>query len=213
MQIVQLGEVDYQTAWKLQRETVDKRLNGRANDTLIVCSHPPVVTLGKKSNPQDLKGWSGDIYRIERGGKATYHGPEQVIVYPIVDLKSKGQNIAGFLEAMESAMVNTLSHYHLTASGNPNRGQPDFTGVWVESKKVASIGVAIKKWVTYHGLALNLYSNPKAFQGISPCGLRAENMVSIEELKNGEKVPRHELETYLIKYLSQGIQNLFPDGL
>ncbi len=203
MKILNLGLIDYKEAYQIQLQEVDKvRLGGE--ETLIICSHPPVVTLGKKSSSEDLLGWKGQVEEIERGGKATYHGPGQVVIYPILNLKQHGQNLSGFLEAMENSMIEVLSFYGLQARGNEERGKPDYTGVWVETqfglKKIASIGIAIKRWITFHGLALNLDFDPLAFSGINPCGFTTNTMTNLETLKN-EKVDRSTFENHLSKIL------------
>jgi lipoyl(octanoyl) transferase len=209
LKIHNLGLIDYLEAYDFQKEQVELVKSGQA-ESLIVCSHPSVVTLGKKSTQEDLLGWEGDIYNIERGGKATYHGPGQVVIYPVIDLKKRGQNIAGFLEVMEEAMIAVLKELEISASGNPERGKPDYTGVWVEAtppKKIASIGVAVSRWVTFHGLAFNLHSDPSAFKGISPCGFTTETMTDLETLLN-KRLERSNIEQALIIHLQSGFSKL-----
>ena len=201
MQINNLGLIPYIDAYHIQLATVEEVMNG-GQDTLIVCHHPPVVTLGKKSNrEQDLMGWNGEVVDIERGGKATYHGPGQIVIYPIFNLK-KTQNIAGFLEAMEKSMISFLEEFHVAAKGNPFRGNPDLTGVWVEDRKIASIGIAVKRWVTYHGLAINIYQDENAFRGINPCGMNADQMTNLEK-ETKQSFSREALEDKLTTYLSR----------
>jgi len=205
-----LGLTSYQEAYEIQKKTVQKVLQG-GEDELIICSHNPVVTLGKKSTPEDLSGWIGEVVTIERGGKATYHGPGQVIIYPIINLRTKGQNIAGFLEAMEGSMIEVLNSMGFSARGNDERGKPDFTGVWVETpqgaKKIASIGVAVKRWISFHGLAFNLLRDPNAFKGISPCGFTPDTMISLEDLARTAP-EREDFEKKLISKLAQNVQEL-----
>lgn len=220
LRILNVGLRPYEEVYELQKETVEKVKDGD-DETLIICSHPPVVTLGKKSRPEDLQGWQGDIVSIERGGKATYHGPGQIVIYPILNLKKRGQNIAGFLEVMEQSMVKVLKDLGLEASGNMERGKPDYTGVWVKgnsgypTQKIASIGVAVSRWVTYHGLAFNLEKDPLAFTGISPCGFTTETMTSLEDLglRPGSPVfdtkpNRKKVEESLIAELQDGFSKL-----
>lgn len=205
MQVHQLGLIDYKKAYDIQLKSVQEVLDGGEN-RLIVCSHPSVVTLGKKSTPKDLTGWQGLTYEIERGGQATYHGPGQVIVYPIVDLR-QSQNISGFLETLEHSMIKTLEHFKVSARGNHERGKPTYTGVWVENKKIASIGIAVKRWVTFHGLALNLVRDPKAFTGINPCGFSSDTMISLDHLI--EPCPtRLDFENALIDHLKADLATL-----
>lgn len=205
MKIENLGLIDYIDAYKIQLEKVEDVLSGTCEDTLLICSHPSVVTLGKKSSDSDIGSWTGEIISIERGGQATYHGPGQIVIYPIINLKNHGQNVAGFLEILEKCMIETLNSYDLKASGNPNRGQPDYTGVWIGDHKIASIGVAIKKWVTYHGLALNLYKDDKAFKGINPCGFSSSIMTSMEETLQKDDLSRENIESELGKRLKESL--------
>lgn len=210
MRIINLGLIDYKKAYEIQLQEVEKVRTG-SDGALIVCSHPPVVTLGKKSTSEDILGWQGQVEQIERGGKATYHGPSQVVIYPIVDLKKHGQNLSGFLEAMEQSMVEVLKHYEFSAKGNEERGRPDYTGVWVKTelgqKKIASIGIAVKRWVTFHGLAFNLEYDPLAFSGINPCGLNTSTMINLETLR-GAKVERSTFENQLCENLISKFENL-----
>ena len=211
MRIINLQEIDYKKAYSIQLEEVAKVYEGIESEALIICSHPPVVTLGKKSSVEDLLGWKGQVEEIERGGKATYHGPGQIVIYPILNLKNHGQNISGFLEAMETSMIEVLSLYGLKSRGNEERGKPDYTGVWVETdlglKKIASIGIAVKRWVTFHGLALNLDFDPLAFSGINPCGFTTNTMTNLETLK-GEKVDRSTFEELLTQKLIHHFKEL-----
>ncbi len=210
MRIINLGLIDYKQAYDIQRAEVEKVATG-GQGALIICSHLPIVTLGKKSTPEDILGWTGPIEKIERGGKATYHGPGQVVIYPIVDLKQHGQNISGFLEAMEQSMIDVLKQFGLAAKGNEERGKPDYTGVWVETqfgpKKIASIGIAIKRWITFHGLAFNLDFDPLAFSGINPCGFTTSTMTNLETLR-GEKVERTTFENQLAQILISRFKEL-----
>ena len=204
MKVLNLGLIDYRKAYETQLKTVEEVRQGQ-EETLIICSHPSVVTLGKKSTSSDILGWEGPIEEIERGGKATYHGPGQVVIYPILDLKRHNQNLSGFLEAMEKSMIDTLSFFELSAEGNQERGKPDYTGVWVRTelgkKKIASIGIAVKRWITFHGLAFNLYHDPLAFSGINPCGFSTNSMTNLETLLN-KKVDRSTFENLLIENLT-----------
>ena len=195
-QVLNWGKTAYPLAHTRQKELLQKRLQGDVGDTFIFCSHPPVVTLGKKSGDSELCGWKGTVYHTERGGKATYHGPGQVVVYPIINLRKRGYNLAGLLSALESSVVGTLKGYGLEARAS----QP--SGVWVGDKKLASLGLAVKRWVTWHGLAVNLYRDPLAFQGVIPCGLDRNCMTSLEDLL-GRKIPRREFEDRLCGHLSE----------
>jgi lipoate-protein ligase B len=216
LEILNIGLTPYREAYELQLEKVSQVKEGNG-ESLIICSHHPVVTLGKKSQPEDIQGWTGSIEEIERGGKATYHGPGQIVIYPIIDLKKRGQNIAGFLEVMEASMIKVLQDLGLKARGNDERGKPEYTGVWLESdaqnssKKIASIGVAVSRWVTFHGLAFNLESDPLAFTGISPCGFTTDTMTDLETVlleKSLTKAKRSDIEDALTDELRRGFSKL-----
>lgn len=197
MKVKNLGLVSYQEAYEIQKSYVEQVLGGN-EEVILVCSHPSVVTLGKKSKQEDIQDWQGEVVQTERGGQATYHGPGQIIIYPILNLKNHHQNLSGFLAAMEESMISILKELELDASGNPNRGEPEYTGVWVGPYKVASIGVAVKRWVTYHGLALNVFNDPLAFKGINPCGFSSSTMTSMETLLKHDKLCRKNLEDMLV---------------
>ncbi len=206
LKIENWGRANYAEAEKKQSALVDAIAKGTEIERIIFCSHPPVVTLGKQSSETDLAGWDGDVFKISRGGKATYHGPGQVVAYPLINLQSRGSDLHKYLDHIEKAMINTLLEYGIESNGNPNRGNPDGTGIWVKGRKIASIGIACRRWVTYHGLALNLFKDPLAFQGINPCGFNADIMTSLEEVLD-QKVSRKEFEgklaSHLLHFLSQ----------
>lgn len=172
------GKVHYEEATRRQQETVDAVSDG-AEERLIVCTHPPVVTLGRGTVPEDLAGWSGETYESTRGGRATYHGPNQIVIYPILDLKKSRRNIPerdihAYLRALESATVEALKSVCLLNC------EARLTGVWIGDKKIASIGIAVRKWITYHGVAINVLNDESAFKGINPCGFSPDVMTSLE---------------------------------
>lgn len=185
------GNIEYSKAYQKQKSLVQQIIANEAEERIIFCSHPPVVTLGKKSSAADIINWSGDIFEIERGGRATYHGPKQIIIYPILDLKKRQYNLGGHLRKLETVIIELLAGFGVEARGNP-----DYAGVWVGNKKVASIGIAVKKWVTYHGLALNLGKDELAFSGIAACGANASIMTSLEEIIE-RAIKREEIEAII----------------
>lgn len=201
MKILNLGRVDYSSALVIQEELVEKLRDENEEECLIFCSHDSIVTLGKKTMPEDLGSWQGKILQVTRGGSATYHGPSQVVCYPIIRLKKRNNDIFRYLRCLEEAMVETFSHYGVKAHGDEKS-----TGVWVGTQKIASIGIAIKRGVTYHGLAINLFEDEDAFVGINPCGMQTKTMISLEEILN-KSVSRIEFERYLEKYLQTQLSN------
>lgn len=202
MDVINLGEISYSLAHQKQIQFRDEVIAGGA-EKIISCSHPPVVTLGRQSTPADITGWQGETVHIERGGKATYHGPGQLVVYPHIDLSKRNNDIHKYVRHLEDATVECLKPFGITAIGNPSRS-PDTTGVWVGDKKIASIGIAVKHWVTYHGIAINLEKDPLAFTGINPCGFSTDTMITLEE-HLGEKIDRQDFEKEFLKQLKDRI--------
>ena len=186
------GLIDYEQAVKKQLELLEVVHEKQSAGFLIFCSHPPVVTLGRATQAHDLTGFKGLTIEVSRGGRATYHGPSQVIVYAIVNLKltrkdRKPREVVGFLRDFENAFVEFLKSYEIKAQGKSllrkvPHSEADETGVWVGDRKIASLGIAVKKWITYHGAAFNVDFDPSAHQGIKPCGFEPSVMTSLEEI-------------------------------
>lgn len=201
------GLIVYQEAVQKQMELVLAVKNGSKPDTLVFCRHYPVVTLGRATEEDDIQGWQGEILETSRGGRATYHGPSQLVVYPIFSLErersylARPRDVHSYLRCLEACLVASLVSYELPAEvksvGVVNNTSLRMTGVWVGSRKIASIGVSIRSWVTYHGLALNVDMDSQAFQGIKPCGFDSSTMVSMEELL-GYQIDRRELKQKIL---------------
>lgn len=208
------GLIDYNEALKKQLELLEVVHEKQSAGYLIFCSHPPVVTLGRATQADDVFDFSGPVIQVSRGGRATYHGPSQILIYAIVNLQLKRKNrnareVVGFLRDFENSIVDVLSLYELQAKGKSlqkkdPQSETDETGVWVGAHKVASLGIAVKKWVTYHGAALNFDHDPTAHQGIKPCGFQTSVMTSIEQLlvkKISRKLFSKTLKDQLLKTL------------
>ena len=198
--IEHLGQINYERALLLQEKYVEDMLATTRDEVILFCSHPPVVTLGKHASAAEVQLWEGAVYSTPRGGKATYHGPGQSVCYPILNLKKRQYDLGGLLNALELAVVATLTEYSIEGTINPRRGDPRKTGVWVKNKKIASIGLAVKRWISYHGLAVNLFEDSLAFTGINPCGENPEMMTSMEKLL-GVRPERKKFENQLYKNL------------
>ena len=203
------GLVDYSQALERQLALLEKVAENDSAGVIVFCTHPPVVTLGRATQADDITEWQGPRVEVSRGGRATYHGPSQLVVYPIVNLKRPRKNrqekeIVGFLRDFENAIVKTLAGYGLQAQGKSlqkkSEGSEDATGVWVNEKKIASLGIAVKKWISYHGAAINLDSDPKAFQGLMPCGFSPQVMTCLEACL-GQAVSREEFKLKLLAQL------------
>jgi len=170
--VVQLGVVDYREAWDLQRQVAGEVADGTRPDTVLFLEHPPTITLGRRSEPGELHVPAGvevDVVEVDRGGKSTYHGPGQLVCYPILDLTRHGQDVRRYCRDLEEALIRTLGAFDV--GGTRIDG---LTGVWLERppRKIASIGIHIHKWVTTHGYALNVDLDPSPFTDwITACGL------------------------------------------
>jgi lipoyl(octanoyl) transferase len=198
------GLIDYQKSFDQQKALVEQIAEGAAEERIVFCTHPAVVTLGRGSKPEDILGWKGELVEINRGGKATYHGPSQLVIYPLIDLtrirsKIPVRDVAAYLRALETWMIDAFNSLGLESKAvvSPEGSENSFTGVWVNDKKVASIGIAVRKWITHHGAAINLSRDPLAFTGINPCGFEKEVMSSLEQ-ELGKKVSYEEMKKALI---------------
>lgn len=158
------------------------RLEGFARDTIVTVEHPPVVTVGRDGHPENFKNLKEQPFFIERGGDVTFHGPGQLVVYYIFNLARRGRDLHKFMDNVQQGIIQALAHYDIAAKSGDH-----YTGVWVGDKKIASIGVAVKHWVTFHGSAVNLHTNLEEFAKINPCGLNPSTMTSVERL-TGRKV-------------------------
>ncbi len=199
--IQDFGLSDYQAVWALQRELVERRARDEIPDTLLIGEHPPVITLGRGTHAENLLNPCIPVVEIERGGDVTYHGPGQLIAYPILKLEGERRDLHRHLRLLEEAVIRTLGDFGLTGERNPG-----WTGVWVfqpclgQHFKVASIGVAVRRWVTYHGLALNVSTDLAQFRQINPCGLESTVMASLESLL-GKPVAMAAAKSSLIAHL------------
>lgn len=175
--VVDLGVVAYQDALDLQRRLARERIDGTlGQDLLLLLEHPPVVTLGRASHAENLVRAEGiDVVEVERGGDVTYHGPGQLVGYPILDLRGHRQDLHWYLRTLEQALIEGLGILGIPAERNPG-----YTGVWTRGRKIASIGVHVKQWVTWHGFALNVTTDLGAFDRIVPCGIPGVVMTSVE---------------------------------
>ena len=192
--VVRLGTMSYAEALELQRSAAADRISGAIpEDVLLLVEHPPVVTLGRSSkqknlisSPEFLASKGAELFEVERGGDVTFHGPGQLVGYPIIDLKRHKQDLHWFLRQVEEGIIRTLSRYGI--SGERSTG---YTGVWTSGRKIASIGVHARDWVTWHGFALNVVTDLSWFDLIVPCGIQDVEMTSIakEMSLRGEPVP------------------------
>jgi len=182
-----LGMIDYQLAWNLQKEVFDLRYRNEINDTLFLLEHTHTYTLGKIAEKENLVSTQEQlidlgikVYEIDRGGDITYHGPGQIVGYPIINLSEWKEDTHQYLRGLEEVIIRTCSDYNLEAGRNPK-----YTGVWIGDKKIAAIGIKVSRWITMHGFAFNVNTDLSYFSGIIPCGIKDKDVTSLKrELGN-----------------------------
>jgi lipoyl(octanoyl) transferase len=191
-----LGRIPYREALEFQRRAVADRASGARQDAIYFVEHEPVLTVGRSGHAENLRipeallrARGVEVVPIERGGDVTYHGPGQIIAYPIVALDGLpgGRDTHRYLRDLEEVLISMLASYGIGAGRHPS-----YTGVWVADRKVAAIGVAVKRWITLHGFALNLDPDLTHFDWIHPCGIRDLGVTSMRELL-GEPPSRAEV--------------------
>ena len=182
--VLQLGRIEYDVAYSIQEKILEKRIRKEIPDTLILLEHEPVFTIGRSGKPdnvlitEEIRSKENiALFNVDRGGDVTYHGPGQIVGYPIFDLNGHGKDVHRFLRSLEDVIIDVLSGYGLEASRVSG-----FTGVWVGRSKIASIGIGVRKWVSFHGFSLNVAPDMRHFSFINPCGLGDVRMTSMKEL-------------------------------
>ena len=216
-ELIRAGLIDYQQAWDYQQQLFDEivaqKMANRQNDLqnptsnyLITCEHPPVYTLGKSGsddnlllNDEQLKSIGATYHKINRGGDITHHGPGQLVVYPILDLENFFTDIHLYLRNLEEAVINMLAKLGIEAGRFPG-----YTGVWIEpdkptARKICAMGVKCGRWVTMHGIALNVVNDLKYFDYIVPCGIKDKDVTSIQKEIHHQQVDFQEVERLLLE--------------
>lgn len=181
-----LGLIDYKEAWDLQKSVHQLKTENKIDDVLFLLEHPHTYTLGKTADKENLVG--GDeyltennisVYDIDRGGDITYHGPGQIVGYPIISLTNWNQDTHKYLRAIEEVIIKVCDEYGLDASRVEK-----YTGVWIDDRKICAIGIKVSRWITMHGFAFNVNTDLKLFKGIIPCGISDKDVTSLNlELK------------------------------
>jgi len=200
IRVIDLGFVDYMVGDAAQREALREVKDGSAGSALILAEFIPVYTIGRTGSTGNLfvskdflekKGIK--VYNINRGGDITVHSPGQLVVYPVIDLGRLRKDIAWYLRSLEQVVINVLSEYSIEGARRPG-----LTGVWVQDKKVSFIGIAVSKWVSYHGFSLNINNDLSFFELINPCGIKDCPVTSIAAL-TGRAIDSNELKSGLIR--------------
>ena len=185
IKIIDLGFLDYKNSWNYQKELQKKVLIGDCSDSIIFVEHDSVYTFGKNSDKSNLlvsKDSKIKVYETERGGEITYHGPGQIVCYPILNLKNFKQSVTWYMRALEEVIIETLKLLNIKATRKDG-----LTGVWVKDEKIGAQGVRMTKWVTMHGFALNVNTDLRFFNDIIPCGIKDFGVTSIEKIIGKEQ--------------------------
>lgn len=204
LQTTYLGLTRYQTVWDLQKKLFDLRVAGEIDDILLLNEHHPVYTLGKSSDDNhllaeqvELERQGIDLHHIDRGGDVTFHGPGQLVGYPIMSIAGERADVHRYLRDIEEVIIRTLAEYGIAATRDS-----DFTGVWVGNNKIAALGIKVSHWVTMHGFALNINTDLAYFDRIIPCGIFHKGVTSMERLL-GRRVPLEEIAERIIFHIGQ----------
>ena len=184
MLVCSTGELPYGDSWSLQQALREARESQAIPDLLLLVEHPPTYTLGRSSSPDHLlidrstlQSEHGiEVFEVERGGSATYHGPGQLVGYPIIDLKRRGRDVHRFIRLLEQVIISALAEFDLAAEASKG-----LTGVWIGDRKIASIGIHVRHWISMHGFALNVSPDLAHFQWIQPCGLDNKVITSMSD--------------------------------
>jgi lipoyl(octanoyl) transferase len=219
VKVQDLGLIDYKQAWDLQegllKEAVDLKISNRKDETdfipkqhLLFCEHPHVYTLGKSGAQENLlldeahlQEIDAQFYKINRGGDITYHGPGQLVMYPILDLEQFFTDIHKYMRYLEEAVIKTLAHFQITATRYDG-----LTGVWIDAetpraRKICAMGVKCSRWITMHGIALNVHPDLGYFGNIVPCGIQDKAVTSMAQ-ELGRQIAIHEVQEVLLKEMS-----------
>ena len=182
--IVKPGLVEYSNACKLQRKLQQKRIEGKIPDVLLLLEHPPTFTIGKSGSLENLlvsvnrlRQKQIGLFSVERGGDVTYHGPGQLVAYPIISLKKRGKDVHQYVHNLEEVMLRTLKDFGIDADRDNSHA-----GVWVNNEEMAAIGISVRRWVTMHGFALNVDVNLRHFSLINFCGFSDRRATSMARL-------------------------------
>ncbi|MDR3608927.1 MAG: lipoyl(octanoyl) transferase LipB [Ignavibacteriaceae bacterium] len=194
-----LNIIDYKEAWDLQREIFELRYKKEISDILLLLEHPHTYTLGRIadkahmiSSPEFLDANKISVYDIDRGGDITYHGPGQIVGYPIIDLGHWQKDTHKYLRGLEEVIIRTCAVYGISAIRDPK-----YTGVWVENRKIAAIGIKVSRWITMHGFAFNINSDLSFFNGIVPCGIVDKEVTSLKKELDRD-IDIHEVKKILL---------------
>ena len=182
--VLDIGLKDYMEVYDIQKKLLAERIRDKIPDTLILTEHFPTFTIGRKGGRENilvsnevLKKNGINVYEVDRGGDITYHGPGQIVGYPIINLAEWNKDIHLYLRSLEEVIIRFLSHFKIMAGRIS-----DYTGVWIGNEKIAAIGIGVSKWTTFHGFCININPNKEHFRMITPCGIRDKKVTSLDGL-------------------------------
>jgi len=211
--VYQLGLIGYSQAYHLQRELLCQRVNDEITDTLLLLEHPPTITIGKSGKLENVLASQAQLARegvslffVDRGGDVTYHGPGQLVAYPIIDLRNRGRDVYKYVRDLEEVIIRTLNDFGINARRDRNHA-----GVWVRGKEVAAIGLGISRWVSMHGFALNVNMDLEPFSLINPCGFCDRKATSISNLLS-QDIPIETVAERLLIHFSQVFDSRMERG-
>ena len=198
--ILDLGLSDYNDTWKLQKKLQSERILGEIEDHLLLVEHPPVFTLGKNASKQHIINNLEDvsIIQTDRGGNITFHGPGQLVCYPILDLNHYKRSITWYMRELEQLIIDVLGEYDIKASRKKG-----LTGTWVKDKKIAALGVRISRWVTMHGFSLNINPDLNFYKNIIPCGIKEYGVTSMAKIMGNEVPSMDEVKVKMTKHFTK----------
>lgn len=200
LEVEDLGRADYRVLERRMFAVLEEVLAG-ADDRLLICEPDPVLTVGRGARIEDYRSASIPVHEVSRGGKTTFHGPGQLVIWPVVALQGEARDLHAYLHALEEALILGLRELGV-ASGRDSRN----TGAWIAKKKVASIGVAVRRWVAYHGVALNVSTDLSWFGRFDPCGLEPELMTTLQ-VEMGQTPDPDEVQAALLGAFEQVLRN------
>lgn len=201
--VLQLGRTEYAKVLAWQHGLVKMRREGVARDTIIIVEHPEVITVGRNGHNEHYSRLKEIPIKVERGGDVTYHGPGQMVVYFIFDLKRRGRDLHLFMKQIQQGIISSLARL-----GIESQAGTEYTGIWVNTRKIASIGIAVKNWISFHGAAINLNTSLDKFRQINPCGLEADVMVSARKLVR-KKVNADQFADFLLAEYTKIFETVF----
>ncbi len=202
--VYRLGLIEYSQAYHLQKELLRQRANDEVADVLLLMEHPPTITMGKSGKPENILASQAQLAKegvslffVDRGGDVTYHGPGQLVAYPIINLSKRGRDVHKYVRDLEEVIIRTLSDFDINACRDSNHA-----GVWVKDEEIAAIGLRIIRWVSMHGFALNVNPDLKHFSLINPCGFSDRKATSMANLL-GQEISMATVAERLLAHFAQ----------